>query len=116
MATKRKQDKRRARSKRVAKAKNRIKSRPKPRFYLEVDLPEGVGWKKVMAFRKRVDVDNYLESVEDIRRRNASTIVQGRVVEIRTGRVVATIAPHEVEGEEVLGATGHTPGRGPRKR
>jgi len=115
MSTKRKQDKRRARAKSVVKAKNRLKAKPRPRFYLEADLPGGVGWKKVMAFRKMEDVDAYVESVEDIRRRNASEIVRGRVVMASTGRVVAVIEPHEIEGPEILGASGHVRGRGKKE-
>ena len=110
MATKQKQAKRRARSKRLTKAKNRIRSAPKPRFYLAVKLEEG--WRKMMTFRKIEEVDAYVEAQEDIRRRNASDIVPGQIIEIKSGKVIRTIEPHTMDGPDMLK---HHRGRGKRK-
>ena len=65
-----------------------------------------------MTFRTVKNVDDYVESVEDLRRRNASYIVPGNIIEIKTGKVIREIAPHSIEGPDILR---HHRGRGKRK-
>jgi hypothetical protein len=100
MVTRQKMAKEKARRRRIEKARNVAQNAPRVRFYLTVKLPEG--WKRVMAFRTDKEVDSYVESVEDIRRRNASDIVEGKIVEIASGREIRSIAPHTMEGPDIL--------------
>jgi hypothetical protein len=100
MATKQKMAKEKARRRRIEKARHVAQNTSKARFYLAVKLP--AGWKKAMAFKTEKDVDAYVESVEDIRRRNASDIVEGKIFEIGSGREVRSIAPHTMEGPDIM--------------
>lgn len=65
----------------------------KNRFELQVK--EGLEWKRVMFFRNREMVDGYVESMEDLRKRDASDIVEGRVIDRKKGKVILIIPEHK---------------------
>jgi hypothetical protein len=95
-----KRSQRRKRLKRQGNIKRNNSKAPAP-YVLYVDVPEQ-GWKPMMTFRKQEEVDAYVEQQEEIRRKNTSHIVEGYIKDRRSGRVIARIKPHKMEGTEIL--------------
>ena len=61
-------------------------------------------WKSVMGFYSMKQVDAHLATVEDLRRRNAGEIVEGMIVEVKTGKVICRIAPHRLTDPAFIGS------------
>jgi len=65
----------------------------KSRFMLQIK--QGLKWVPAMPLRDRKAIEGYVASIEDIRMRDASDIVEGQVVDTITGRVIVTIPEHK---------------------
>jgi hypothetical protein len=89
MAKKTKQQKRKARRKAFERDRNIAKNQPKCLYRIDVCWPEG--WKTMGGFHNMAQVEKYVAEQESIRERNESDILEGRIVEIDTGKLVAHI-------------------------
>lgn len=85
---------------RIRKQHNIESNRRKPKFSLYVEI-DGT-WRSVMGFSTPAKVNAYIESVEEIRRKNTSDIVEGIIYQIGNGREVARIAPHKMTDPAML--------------
>ena len=88
------------RRKKLERGRNVRRSSVSPRFVLNVEVIDGNGkviWKPVMTFRKRKEVDVYVESVEEMRVAG-NRIVMGQIIHLRSGRIVKVIEPSGYEG------------------
>jgi hypothetical protein len=88
------------RRKKIEHNRNVMQNQGKPRYLLYIKVDGG--WKAVMRFKTITDVDKHCESMEDIRKRNASELVEANIVEVKTGKVIRHVAPHKVSDPAML--------------
>ncbi len=81
-----------ARRKAFEHQRNMQGNRPKPQYRLDVKM--GGGWRMgVMAFMDMERVKQHVAEMEVMRKKGTVEIIEGNVVEIRTGKVVEHIEP-----------------------
>ena len=88
-------EKKKQREKRLKKERNIQRNRPQYKYKLEIN--EDGGWKSVVGFKSRAEVDEHIEAHDKIRRENTSNIIEGRITNLKTGRQVAHIPAHDTD-------------------
>jgi len=83
-----------ARRKQFEKSRNLESNRAKAKFRLDVYFPIS-GWRTMAGFKDRKQVDAYVEQQEGIRDRNESDILEGKIIDLATGKTVAVISPYD---------------------
>lgn len=99
MGNKNREVKRKARRKQYERERNVAKNQKKIRYRLDVLWPEG--WKTMGGFHNAKQVNNYVAEQEDIRLNNESDILEGRIFDVDTGKMVARIAPHKKDPDGI---------------
>lgn len=93
-AQKHKERKRVARRRKLRKARNiRRNNRADLRFRLEVLIGRDHEWRVVKRWRSEEGVRRHLRETEEVRERADTEIVEGRIIEVKTGREVYHIQP-----------------------
>jgi hypothetical protein len=99
--TKTKQQKQHERRKEYERQRNLAHYQPKPKYVLQVK--ELTGWRTVMRFFSREEVDQHVEHMEDLRRRNVADIVEAVVVDVKKKKPLLRIEPHKMTDPAILG-------------
>lgn len=106
-----KSQKQHERRKRLERERNIRQNKPQPSFVLYAKV--NAGWVPAMKFFSLEEVDAHIASVEDLRKRNASDIVEAVVMNVGTRKKVRTIAGHKMDDPALIGknhpASGNTP-------
>jgi hypothetical protein len=89
-----KEQKRVERRRRIEHERNVRRNQPPPRYLLYVKM--GTTWRPAMKFATLEAVDQHIASVEDIRKRNASDIVEAFVVDTKTQNRIRYVLPHKM--------------------
>jgi len=94
-ASKRKEQKKTDRKKRLSRERNVAHNRPDYRYDLQIYFDEK--WSVAKRFRSKTEVQDHLVETEKIRKQGGAEIVEGKVFSIATGREVAHIKPFKPE-------------------
>jgi methyltransferase-like protein len=88
------------RRKKIEHLRNVEQNKPKPKFNLMVKVPGG--WREMMKFYTQAQVNAHIANMEDLRKRNASDIVEAVIVEVKTKKIVAKIEGHAMTDPAML--------------
>jgi hypothetical protein len=83
------------RRRKIEHTRNVELNKPKPKFILHVKVPGG--WKAAMKFWTMQQVDQHIANIEDLRKRNASDIVEAVIVEAKSGKRLKHIEGHAMQ-------------------
>lgn len=101
--TKQRQQKRKAREREVRREANmRRNNTPHKDYTLSVLV--GERWRPAMTFSTEKEAKAYAASVEDIRKRGDTEIVQGRIIHRPSGRLVVAIEAFQPEAGKTCSA------------
>lgn len=100
---KNKAQKRKAKRKRYEKERNVARNRAKSRFRLEVFFADE-GWRTMAGFKSTEQCEAYYKEQERIRAEGKVEILEGRIVDLRTGNVVVHIPPSIPEDMQAIDA------------
>ena len=101
MLTKHKQAKVTARRNKLSKERNVRLNQRVPPYTLYISV--GASLRKAMTVSSKAAVDAHLTSMEDLRKRNASDIVEAVILETKTGKQIARVEGHEMNKTSISG-------------
>jgi len=84
----------------IERARNMRQNKPKPDYILYAKV-EG-GWKPVMTFKTLAEVDAHVTNTEELRAKNAAEIIEARIVETRTGKIIRHVEGHELKDPALI--------------
>jgi hypothetical protein len=84
----------------IERARNLRQNKPKPNYILYAKV-EG-GWKPAMTFKTVAEVDAHVATMEQMRQKNATDIIEARIVETRTGKTIRQIEGHEMKDPALI--------------
>lgn len=85
---------------RIERERNMRLNKPKPDFVLYAKV-EG-GWKPAMSFKTLVEVDAHVATMEEMRKKNSTEIIEAKVIHVKTGREIRHIDGHELKDPALM--------------
>jgi len=85
---------------RIERERNLRLNKPKPDYILYAKV-EG-GWKPAMTFKSPAEVNAHVASMEEMRKRNATEIIEAKIIETKTGREICHVDGHEMKDPAII--------------
>jgi hypothetical protein len=85
---------------RIERERNMRLNKPKPDYILYAKV-EG-GWKAAMTFKTLAEVNAHVATMEEMRKKNSTDIIEAKVIEVKTRREIRHIEGHELKDPAIL--------------